>query len=125
RTGLDNVAFWANLKPMPDFACLWGYIKAFKPEIVTAFPSWDKDSHLMATEGKYKWCRKFLLIPDDRIHVIRRDEKKLFAINKDGQPNVLIDDHVKNTDEFERAGGIGLLHTSALDTITKLKLLQR
>lgn len=122
---LDNVGFWANLKPLPDYYVLWGHIKPYRPIIVSAFPSWDADSDNYATVGKIKWCRKYLLIPEDRINIVRRTDKQKFAINNDGQPNVLIDDHAKNIKEFEAAGGIGILHTSALDTITKLKLLSK
>ena len=38
--------------------------------------------------------------------------------------NVLIDDRPKNIEAWEDAGGIGILHTSAKETINKLKELR-
>ena len=38
--------------------------------------------------------------------------------------NVLIDDRPKNIEAWENAGGIGILHTSAKETINKLKELR-
>ena len=38
--------------------------------------------------------------------------------------NVLIDDRPKNIEAWEAAGGIGILHTSAADTIDQLKKLR-
>jgi hypothetical protein len=40
------------------------------------------------------------------------------------EPNaILIDDRIKNIEQWESAGGIGILHTSAADTISQLKKL--
>jgi len=39
------------------------------------------------------------------------------------QPAILIDDYPKNVDQFKAAGGIGILHTSASNTISQLKRL--
>ena len=43
--------------------------------------------------------------------------------NRDGQPNVLIDDHQKNIMEWEAKGGIGIHHTNVGKSIAKLKKL--
>ena len=40
---------------------------------------------------------------------------------KDKRPNILIDDHKGNIREWESAGGIGILHTSAASTINDFK----
>ena len=40
---------------------------------------------------------------------------------RDGRPNLLIDDHIKNISQFTSAGGIGVRHTSASNTIKQLK----
>ena len=39
--------------------------------------------------------------------------------------NVLIDDRPKNIEAWEAAGGIGIIHTSAKETIEKLKELRK
>ena len=39
--------------------------------------------------------------------------------------NVLIDDRPKNIEAWEAAGGIGIIHTSAKNTIEQLKKLRK
>jgi hypothetical protein len=48
-------------------------------------------------------------------------QKGMFAI----KGSVLIDDRQKNLDAWEKHGGIGILHTSAEDTINQLKELRK
>jgi uncharacterized protein YbaR (Trm112 family) len=76
----------------------------------------------IAKKGKAIWNKKHTMVPDSRFHVVARTDKQKFAINN-GVPNVLIDDAPKNITEWEAKGGAGILHTSAVSTITKLKLL--
>ena len=42
----------------------------------------------------------------------------------DGEPNILIDDFIINTNPWRQAGGIAILHTSVADTIAQLQELQ-
>jgi hypothetical protein len=53
--------------------------------------------------------------------VIRRDKQKFAKTN--GVPNILIDDWGMNIDEWKAAGGIGIKHKSAAETIAALKKL--
>jgi hypothetical protein len=48
-------------------------------------------------------------------------QKGMFAI----KGSVLIDDRKQNLDAWEAHGGIGILHTSAEDTINQLKELRK
>lgn len=50
--------------------------------------------------------------------VITRQEKQQFA----GEWHVLIDDHPENVQQFNDAGGIGILHKSAQETINELTI---
>jgi hypothetical protein len=118
----DTVEFWANLEPMPDYSTYWGYIKYWHPAVLTAYPEWGRDAIEHAKKGKAAWNKKHTMVPDSRFHVVRRVEKQKFAINN-GVPNILIDDHHKNIEEWDRAGGVGILHTSAVSTIIQLKRL--
>ena len=75
-----------------------------------------------ASADKMKWMQQQFGHPQDRVNVVFRNEKQLFAIDRqDKRPNLLIDDHRKNIAEFNSAGGIGVLHTSANSTIRQLK----
>ena len=114
--------FWENLPTMPDFHTYWSFVSRYNPHILTAVPggAWTFDFR-QVERGKREWYRKHLpSIPQSHIHIVYREEKANYARN--GQVrNILIDDHVENVQEFERAGGIGIHHVSARVTILKLK----
>ena len=55
--------------------------------------------------------------------MVRRDQKQAFAKDRDGEPNVLIDDYIKNIKEWEEKGGIGIHHLSVSTTLNELKKL--
>jgi hypothetical protein len=58
-------------------------------------------------------------IPGTKLILSKAENKKDYA-----RPNsILIDDNVKNIADWIGAGGIGILHTSAEDTIKQLKKL--
>jgi 5' nucleotidase, deoxy (Pyrimidine), cytosolic type C protein (NT5C) len=118
----DSVDFWSNLETMPDYSTYWGYIKYWSPGVITAYPMWNKDAVSHAIKGKTAWNKKHTMVPDSRFHVCARSDKKNWALNN-GKPNILIDDHEKNIHEWDAAGGVGILHTSAVSTIIQLKRL--
>jgi len=95
---------------MPDGKQLWSYIEGYKPEILSA-PSSSKTSRI----GKKQWMYQHL--PGVVLHLAKREEKMHYA----GENRILIDDLVTNIREWEANGGIGILHTSAENTISKLK----
>ena len=117
----EEKMFWAELPPMPDMKQLWGFISTFQPNILTAVPAvrlvWDPPAGIQ----KAMWCEKNLGISKDRVYAVQRKDKKLFAKSSDGRPNVLIDDHQQNIQEFKSAGGIAIHHTSASSSIAELE----
>ncbi len=114
--------FWETLPVMPDWELYWSFIEPYTPHILTALPGWDHD-FAQVHDGKWKWYQTHIpSLPLNRFHVVHREKKADFARNGSVR-NILIDDHHKNIDEFEAAGGIGIYHVSAKDTILKLKLL--
>ena len=67
---------------------------------------------------------KHFKVSENRIYAVLRKHKANFAKDgRDGRPNLLIDDHSKNIDAFRKAGGLGIVHTSARNTIKELKKL--
>ena len=117
----EEKMFWAELPSMPDMKQLWGFISTFQPNILTAVPAvrlvWDPPAGIQ----KAIWCERNLGISRDRVYAVQRRDKKLFAKSSDGRPNVLIDDHQQNIQEFKSAGGIGVHHTSASNSIAQLE----
>jgi cytidyltransferase-like protein len=107
-----GVKFWAGLKWMPDGKELWSYIKSYNPEILSA-PSREESSKI----GKHVWIKNN--IPGVKL-ILRSAERKQELAESNA---ILIDDRKDNIEQWINAGGIGILHTSADDTITQLKKL--
>jgi len=107
--------FWATLPWMPGAERMWKLINKYNANILSAYSDRDGNSR----PGKKKWLARNAK-PTGRIHLVRRADKKIYA-TKGGKPNLLIDDYIKNTKEWEAAGGIAIRHTSPSKTISQLK----
>lgn len=71
---------------------------------------------------KLRWLdRNAKVFPIRQSYIVPRKEKKQFAVCPQGKPNILIDDYVKNINEWTEAGGIGILHTDASTTIQRMR----
>ena len=101
-----------------DGKTLWKFINGHGAKILSAFPQTWMPS---AKSDKSKWIKKNLGISTSYVHLVARADKQKFAVNEKGQPNILIDDHPKNIKEWQSKGGVGIVHRSASDTISKLK----
>ncbi len=106
RQGLENKKmqekdYWANLQWMPDGKELWDHIKQYKPTLLSA-PSRDPQSRW----GKRIWVKKN--IPGTPLILAAAEAKKNYAKKN----AILIDDRVSNINDWNNAGGIGILHTS-------------
>jgi hypothetical protein len=104
--------WWITLNWMPDGKQLWNYIKKYTPILLSA-PSKQESSRL----GKRVWVKREL--PDVKLILRPASQKQQYA----SPTSILIDDRQKNIDQWEAAGGIGILHTSAANTIEQLKQL--
>ena len=116
-----------QLSPIPDAFVLWKYIGKYNPNILTAVPRKSESRGAVserAADDKKKWVKKHFNVPENRVYAVLRPFKSKFAKDgRDGRPNLLIDDHSKNLDAFKKAGGLGIIHTSARNTIKELKKL--
>ena len=116
------VDLFLQLPKMPDADMLWGYIKQFSPFMLNAIPR-EKRGPIgkRAAKDKTRWMMKNFKLPSSKMRIVLRKNKKNFAMDgRDKRPNILIDDHKGNIREWESAGGIGILHTSAASTICLL-----
>ena len=112
--------FWESLEWMPGAKKMWTFIDKYDAHILSAYSTKDANSR----KGKYKWLSsKAKLTKRSRIHLVLREDKQKFAMTKDGKPNLLIDDYIKNVNEWKAKGGIGVHHTSPSNTIAQLKQL--
>lgn len=111
---LAGIGFWANLPWMPDGKLLWNNIGKYRPILLSA-PSKDVTSRI----GKQLWVVNNL--PTVKLVLAPRQEKRKFA----RKGYVLIDDRDENIEDWNKAGGIGILHKSAIETIDKLKEIEK
>lgn len=112
---IDNL--YLDLKPLEDYIVLWQAIEHLNPLILTAIPSKVNMSNVR--EDKLKWVKNYL---GNNIEV----KYGPYSINKQEWckfGDILIDDSPLNITQWESRGGHGILHTSAENTIIRLKKL--
>ena len=110
--------FWANLDWMPGAKRLWDFISRYDTEILSAYSGRDPTSRV----GKMKWLSKNTKIKRGKVNLVMRSDKQKYATTN-GKPNILIDDYIKNINEWEAKGGIGIHHTNVSKSIAELKRL--
>ena len=106
--------FFLDLPLMPGAMFLWKALEPLNPIILTATSQRAKG----CAEQKREWCRRRLNLQDDArvIIVEHRSHKKRFC-----QPgDILIDDRPELIDQWNKAGGIGILFESAGDAVALL-----
>ena len=107
----EGVGFWVGIEWMDDGKILWEYLKSnFKDVELLSSPSRAENSRL----GKRLWVRNHKLGVKLNLEY-SRSKHKYAAPN-----HVLIDDRKDIIKDWENKGGIGILHTSAENTIVKL-----
>ena len=108
----EGVAYWVGMPWMEDGKKYWDYIKDLDTELLSS-PSRSETSRL----GKRLWVRNNM--PGVKLHLAQSFNKKNYA-----EPNhILIDDRPSNISQWVAAGGIGILHRTADETIRQLKKL--
>lgn len=105
--------FWSKMPWMTDGKQLWNHISKYKPSLLSA-PSQDSSSRY----GKHLWVQENT--PGTKLILAKREHKKSYS----SKNRILIDDRSDNINEWKSNGGIGILHTSAENTINELKKLE-
>jgi len=116
---LTNKRLFANLPPMVDMYDLLAYVRHCDTpwEILTAAGEVNRE---LVVYDKNEWIKRYV---DPTVPVtctFTGTQKAAYAY----EGSVLIDDRPKNIDAWEKAGGIGIVHTSAKNTINVLKELR-
>ena len=125
-TALPDNIFWDNVNKHPDFFYelplmpdaleLWDTIKHLDPRILTAIPR--VTTRATTKDEKRRYITKYF-----GEHVIvnfspsAQDKVKFY---RPGTRDVLIDDRKDTIETWNKAGGIGIHHTSAKNTIQQL-----
>ncbi len=104
-----------ELELLPDAMTLWDYVKKYNPNILTA------TGHPVEKNEREKrqWIKDNLTGYKDVYTVVASRNKSKWA----WPDAILIDDREKSIEPWREKGGIGILHTSADDTIDELKML--
>ena len=104
-----------NLEPLPDAWKLVDYCmnSGIHTEILTAAGTVNRT---LVIKDKIDWIRRYVHPHWIVIPTFSGSQKAAFAHKK----SVLIDDRQENIDCWIEAGGIGILHTTADDTIEQL-----
>ena len=114
-----KLAFWVGIPPMSDAQSLMDYVSKHDYEMLTA-PSIKKESLMGKGLWIRNWANKGLFPSKPKVNYKPAKNKHHFAA-----PNhILIDDKQSTIDSWNAAGGIGILHTSAGNTINQLKKLE-
>ena len=114
----NKVKFWAGIPKMDGAEKLINYVSKYDYEILTA-PSIKKQSRI----GKMVWLRKIHpnLFPDTPKVNFKPAKEKHTVKPTLTKTDILIDDKQSTIDNWNAAGGTGILFTSAGNTIKQLK----
>ena len=106
---------------MDDAKKLIDFVSKYDYEMLTA-PSLKKQSRL----GKSLWMgdKTGKIFPSKPKINFRKAKQKHLIKPQLTEYDILIDDREDTIDRWNKAGGTGILHTSADDTITQLKKLK-
>ena len=109
RVGND-ADFWSKLPWMPNGKELWDFIAPYEPFILTS--PMQKGSEI----GKAFWIDSNLNPKPEKVFMSH--EKYNWALDENGEPNILIDDWSKNTVPWAKKGGIAIQHVNANTSVT-------
>ena len=119
----DNVEDWFYSLPlMSDAEALWAFVTEHfeQVEILTASGTSPRD----APGQKRAWIgEKFGY--DVKVNVVGSASEKAAFVVGHAVPPILIDDRNRSIGPFVKAGGIGILHTSAVETINTLEAMMK
>ncbi len=113
--------FYLMLKPKDDVLVLFKELRekyGDRVEILTGVPS-ARRGIPEASDDKREWVRKYIG-GDVVVHTVRRAEKREYA-----EGSILIDDYEQNIEEWDAAGGRGILHLETATTRVVLEALLR
>lgn len=120
---IKGTDFYATLGFMPGAMDLWNAVSALDPIINTCAPKFGSTEEdyflnpywLGAAYCKRRWSEAAFfggrIMPDPRFICTIAGHKHKFIGRKPAQHQLLIDDHVRNCEDWCNAGGYAILHT--------------
>lgn len=114
---LDIPNFFYNLPLMEDAFVLWNAIAHLNPSVLTTIPRTDT----YPTAGIEKKMYIAEHFGKDITVNLSPSAKSKIHWYRPGTRDIIIDDRLDTIETWNAAGGIGIYHTSALETIRQLK----
>ena len=114
--------FYDRLEPLPNGIEMFRFAQENYPgivEVLTGIPK-PKRGIINAGEDKISWVKR-ILGEDIPVHIVFKEDKKNYCKGKD---YILIDDRRTNIEEWEEAGGTGILYKEPRRTKEKLAFLE-
>ena len=111
---MDVQPFFATLEKLHDADELWDFVtnNFNNVEVLTATGFTPKN----AAVQKNEWCKNNL-INCHKVNTVKRSTDKANLANS---TSILIDDRTQSINPWVEHGGVGILHTSAKNTIQQL-----
>ena len=118
--GDNKIKFWVGIPPMEGASQLVNYVSKHDYVMLTA-PSIKKQSRL----GKALWIRNHTgdIFPSKPTVIFKAAREKHKVKPSLTEKDILIDDKASTIDNWNAAGGTGILYTSANQAISELKKL--
>lgn len=108
---------FASLELMPDALELTNYVFSLRKKVSILSCAGRLETFAEVSSQKIAWlyCNGFGHLP--RVFTFTKTEKANLA----SPTSILIDDSIQCIEPFNAAGGVGILHINAADTIAKLE----
>jgi hypothetical protein len=116
---------YAWLRPMDDSWMLvnkvreWAFLYSYEVAVLSAIPKLHRMP--MAKHDKRAWIEKHFPSLVSNFNIGPHAEHKQYHC---APGDILIDDKQINIDQWNKQGGVGILHTSAKDSVAQLKALK-
>lgn len=129
RDRIANSGFYRTLPLMAGARELWNFVAPAAPIVLTAAPRFaDGGEHgeafRQAALDKRAWIEAmFGPVPDERFVCTTSSGKARFMHRKHSAHQILVDDRISNILPWREAGGIGIHHVSAGESIAQIAAL--
>lgn len=111
---LDHPSYFRDMPMCKGAKDFYEEIKYLNPIVLTACP---KSAYQKTAVQKVEWSREHLS-PDITVLPVMGAKNKWLFMHKKG--DILIDDQKRNIDDWNNAGGIGILHYDFYTTYAEL-----
>jgi len=115
---LKGTNFFGTLPDFETSRTLINYVRDYGDWGIITAPL--RDDFANCAYWKRIWLERFEYMPEDITKFIVTKKKQVHALNKDGSPNILIDDSDWNIEPWRKKGGIAIKYEALYDDVYEL-----